>query len=142
LLLDEWSAVHREIAMSIPLDDLNELYLCLTYEVEDLCGRLGSADALGAIWFNENIIRVDSSLDPSAHLQMHWRFNFTLAREISYCVCTVNIFRTIPRLQRCLIPAALELFCKRPVSQYSVFAQWIRLQAIELLVREIEPRFF
>lgn len=128
--------------MSNPLDDLNELHLCLTYEVEDLCGRLGSTDALGTIWFNENIIRVDSSLEPSAHLPMHWRFNFTLAPESSYCVCTAIIFRTIPRLQRCLIPAAMELFCKRPTSQFSVFAQGIRLQAIELLVKEIEPRFF
>ena len=84
LLLDEWSAVHGEIAPPIPLDDLVELHLGLTYEVDDLCGRFGSADVLGAIWFNENIIRVDSSLDPSEHPQMLGRFNFTLAHEVGH----------------------------------------------------------
>jgi len=211
LLLDEWGAVHGEITLPIPLDDLVELHLGLTYEVEDLCGRFGSADVLGAIWFNENIIRVDASLDPSKHPQMLGRFNFTLAHEIGHWrlhrehlrndpneatlfedngepafVCRssakpreerqADMFASCLMAPRAMVRkawatwrssddpvavtqldvvdfldsrqanerAAMEKFCKPLAARFDMSAQAmrIRLETLELLVKEIEPRLF
>ncbi|MCL4199577.1 MAG: ImmA/IrrE family metallo-endopeptidase [Phycisphaerales bacterium] len=83
-LLEEWWDQGNEVVVPVPLDDLVELHLGLTYEIEDLRARFGQLDVLGAVWFSENIIRVDSSLDPSVHPSMLGRFNFTLAHEIAH----------------------------------------------------------
>jgi len=84
LLLAEWTAKGNPVALPIPLDDLVELHLELTYEVEDLRERLKDRGVLGAIWFDENIIRIDTTLDPREHPSMLGRFNFTLAHEIGH----------------------------------------------------------
>jgi hypothetical protein len=84
LLLAEWTAKGHKVAVPVPLDDLVELHLQLTYEVEDLRARFSTGDVLGAIWFNENVIRIDSSLDPHDNPAMLGRFNFTLAHEIGH----------------------------------------------------------
>lgn len=84
LLLDEWATAGHKFAAPVPLDDLVELHLGLTYEVVDLRTRFECEDILGAIWFNENIIRIDTSLDPHDHPAMLGRFNFTLAHEIGH----------------------------------------------------------
>lgn len=83
-LLDEWAAKGHSLAVPVPLDDLVELHLGLTFEVVDLRGRFQTGDVLGAIWFNENVIRIDSSLDTRRNPSMLGRFNFTLAHEIGH----------------------------------------------------------
>ncbi len=83
-LLDEWAAKGHAVDVPVPLDDLVELHLDLNFEVADLRGRFQTGDVLGAIWFNEKVIRVDSSLDPQSNPSMLGRFNFTLAHEIAH----------------------------------------------------------
>lgn len=84
LLLAEYAEAHGAITVPVPLDDIVELHLKLTYEIDDLRARFGSPDVLGAIWFNENIIRIDASLDPHNDGRMRGRYNFTLAHEIAH----------------------------------------------------------
>ncbi len=83
-LLGEWAAKGKTVAVPVPLDDLVELHLELSLEVEDLRTRLKMRDVLGAIWFDEDIIRIDTTLDPRHRPSMLGRFNFTLAHEIGH----------------------------------------------------------
>lgn len=84
-LLEEWASARGEsVVPPIPVDDLIELHLELTYEIDDLREQFGHDDILGAIWFNDAIIRVDRSLDPDQHPQMLGRYRFTLAHEAGH----------------------------------------------------------
>lgn len=211
LLLAEYTLAHGEITIPVPLDDIVELHLKLEYEIDDLRARFGSPDVLGAIWFNENIIRIDASLDPHNDPRMRGRFNFTLAHEIAHWrlhrqhlrgdpneaslfeangkpafVCRSSdkppeevqadkfagrllmprkLLRSawsdwrgtddpaalteldVPSLggdQKAEEHAAMERFCRPLADRFGVSAQAmrIRLQALGLLVKEIEPRLF
>lgn len=84
-LLDEWTAARGEtVVPPIPVDDIIELHLELTYEIDDLREQFGHNDILGAIWFNDAIIRVDRSLDPDQYPPMLGRYRFTLAHEAGH----------------------------------------------------------
>ncbi|MBL9121353.1 MAG: ImmA/IrrE family metallo-endopeptidase [Phycisphaerae bacterium] len=210
-LLDEWMAKGHLLAVPVPLDDLVELHLGLSFEVEDLRARFESRDVLGAIWFNENVIRVDSSLDPRRNPSMLGRFNFTLAHEIGHWRIHRAHLRADPN-EACLFDAngraafvcrdgdrapeewqadqfagcllmprqllrdawvdwrgddrqvavssldiptelatpqanenlAMERFCRPLAERFAVSAaaMRIRLEALELLVSQVEPRLF
>lgn len=211
LLLAEYAEANGAITIPVPLDDIVELHLKLTYEIDDLRARFGSPDVLGAIWFNENIIRIDASLDPHNDPRLLGRFNFTLAHEIAHWRLHREHLRGDPNeaslfeangkpafvcrssekpreefqadeFAGCLLmprkllrsawsdwrgtddPAALteldvpslggdrksqehtamERFCRPLAERFEVSAQAmrIRLQALGLLVREIEPGLF
>jgi len=80
-----WQKDHGEVAEPpVPVDDMIELQLNMRYEIDDLQKRFGHGDVLGAIWFNEQLIRVDRSLDPVEHPRMLGRYRFTLAHEIGH----------------------------------------------------------
>ncbi len=84
LLLAEWANTEAPVSVPVPLDDIVELHLGLTYEVDDLRSMFGRPDVLGAIWFDCNLIRIDATLDPSTNPAMLGRYNFTLAHEIGH----------------------------------------------------------
>lgn len=84
LLLCEWSEKGNEVVLPIPLENLVECHLGLPFQVEDLRTRFGGHDVLGAIWFSDGTIRVDSSLDPVEHPEMLGRYNFTIAHELGH----------------------------------------------------------
>ncbi|QQS09028.1 MAG: ImmA/IrrE family metallo-endopeptidase [Phycisphaerales bacterium] len=80
-----WQKEHGEVSEPpVPVDEMIELQLKLRYEMDDLQKRFGHADVLGAIWFKEQLIRVDRSLDPVEHPRMLGRYRFTLAHEIGH----------------------------------------------------------
>lgn len=210
-LLDEWAAKGHAITTPVPLDDLVELHLELAFEVVDLRAQLKDGAVLGAIWFDENIIRIDTSLDPSHHPSMLGRFNFTLAHEIGHWRLHRAHLRSNPdeamlfesnaepafvcrdgdrapeewqadQFAGCLlmprqmlreawmewrgddepiaigsldVPTdlatpqgnenlAMERFCRPLADRFAVSAaaMRIRLQALELLVSQVEPRLF
>lgn len=84
LLLDEWSEPGHAVSVPIPLEEIVECHLRLAFHVEDLRKRFRDYGVLGAIWFSDGTIRVDSSLDPVEHPQMLGRYNFTIAHEVGH----------------------------------------------------------
>ncbi len=80
-----WQKAHGEVSEPpVPVDEMIELQLNLRYEIDDLQKRFRHGDVLGAIWFKEQLIRVDRSLDPVEHPRMLGRYRFTLAHEIGH----------------------------------------------------------
>lgn len=85
LLIAEYGEAHESINQPpVPIGDIVELHLRLTYELEDLKALFGHPDVLGAIWFKDGIVRVDQSLDPHDNPNLLGRYNFTLAHETGH----------------------------------------------------------
>jgi len=63
----------------INVEEIIEGCLGITLEVDDLVTLLGIQDVLGAAWFDDNMIRVDSSIEDK-----EGRFCFTLAHELGH----------------------------------------------------------
>jgi hypothetical protein len=85
LLLSEYCAQHKPIvAPPIPIDEIIELHLKLTFEVQDLQDLFRAADVHGAIWINEGRLAVDQSLDPSRNPRKLGRYRFTLGHETGH----------------------------------------------------------
>jgi len=68
LLLAEYGERFEQVVgPPIPIDEIIELHLLLTFEIGDLREMFGVGDIHGAIWINQGRIAVDRSLDPSAN---------------------------------------------------------------------------
>ena len=65
----------------IPIDDIVEKYLRLSFAIIDLRAKLGIRDVLGATWFDEQRVCVDQSLEGQ-----EGRYSFTLAHEVGHWV--------------------------------------------------------
>lgn len=82
LLLAEYGQDHGEVtAPPVPIDEIIELHLRLTFELRDMRQLFKMADVHGALWINEKTVRVDKSLDPEVHPGKRGRYRFTLAHE-------------------------------------------------------------
>ncbi len=85
LLLEEWAQNHPAVAAPpVPIDDILELHLELTFMLADLKAELGHPDVLGGIWFGDRMIKVDRTLDPKLTPKMLGRYRFTLAHEVGH----------------------------------------------------------
>lgn len=85
LVLDEWAEKHPAItAPPVPIDEILELHLGLSFFIDDLQSAFGHPDVLGGIWFGDHLIKVDQSLDPTAAPKMLGRYRFTLAHEVGH----------------------------------------------------------
>lgn len=73
----------------VDVDKIVERFLGLDFEVVDLKARLGIPDVIGAVWFDDKVIRVDESLDDDP---TNGRFAFTLGHEIGHWVMHRPIF--------------------------------------------------
>src|SRR3954453_19716203 len=73
----------RAVVPALLLDDLLQ-HLELRFESDDLRGRFGIPDVLGAIWVEDRFVRIDETLDPDERPAMRGRFNFSLAHEIGH----------------------------------------------------------
>ena len=75
------------IVPPIPIEDILEKHLKLGIEFDDTHSLFGiprsgkDPDILGAMFFNEERIVIDESLDPEEHPAMEGRYRFTLAHE-------------------------------------------------------------
>jgi IrrE N-terminal-like domain len=84
-LLAEYSErTGQPVEVPIPVEDILELHLGLEFAIEDLAALLGVPDVLGAIWFDERYIRIDTRLDPSANPVLLGRYRFTVAHEVGH----------------------------------------------------------
>ncbi len=85
LLLQEFGERRRVIAEPpVPIDDIVELHMELTFEIRDLRALFGVGDVHGAIWFRERRIAIDRQLDPVLNPAKRGRYNFTLAHEAGH----------------------------------------------------------
>lgn len=85
LLLSEYCAQQKPIAAPpIPIDDIIELHLKLTFDICDLQDLFHAADVHGAIWINEGRLAVDQSLDPCRNPRKLGRYRFTLGHETGH----------------------------------------------------------
>jgi Zn-dependent peptidase ImmA (M78 family) len=84
-LLAEYSErTGKPVEVPIPVEDILELHLQLQFAIEDLVALLGADDVLGAIWFNERAIRIDTRLDPTTNPLVLGRYRFTVAHEVGH----------------------------------------------------------
>ncbi len=85
LLLAEFARDQRPIlAPPVPIDDLVELHLKLSFEIRDLRSLFGFGDVHGAVWFRDKLIAVDKQLDPDVYPAKLGRYHFTLAHETGH----------------------------------------------------------
>ena len=79
LLMKFSKATGKAVTPPIPVDDIIEKYLRVRLEICDLKAKLRTPDVLGAAYFEENIIRVDESLEAQ-----EGRLCFTMAHEAGH----------------------------------------------------------
>ncbi len=84
LLAEHADRTGRPTAVPIPIEDILEFHLGLTFEIANLNAVFNVADVLGALWIYEKTVRVDSSLDPIDNPKKLGRFRFTLAHEAGH----------------------------------------------------------
>lgn len=85
LLLSEYGERFEEIVEPpVPIDEIIELHLQLTFEITDLRDLFGVGDIHGAIWLKDGRIAVDKSLDPAVNPRKLGRYRFTLAHETGH----------------------------------------------------------
>ncbi len=84
-LLREYGERFGEVTSPpIPIDEIIELHLGLTFEIRDLRELFEVGDVHGAIWIQEGRIAVDASLDPTVNPRRLGRYRFTLAHETGH----------------------------------------------------------
>lgn len=70
---------NQDLTPPINIDEIVEGYLQLSLEFADLKEHLSIPDVLGATWFDDKVIRIDSSLEGN-----EGRLSFTLAHEVGH----------------------------------------------------------
>ena len=84
-LLGQYGQKFDEItAPPVPIDEIIECHLDLTFDFGDLVQKFGSEDVLGASWLDDKRVMIDESLDPDAHPEKEGRYRFTVAHEIGH----------------------------------------------------------
>ena len=84
-LLAEYGERHGAVAAPpIPIDEIVELHLELTFEFKDMQALFGFGDVHGALWMRERLVGVDQGLDPERFPKKLGRFRFTLAHEAGH----------------------------------------------------------
>ncbi len=85
VLLAEYGREQGDVTTPpVPIDEIIEIHLKLTFELKDMAALLGHGDVHGALWINQKLVGVDQSLDPSVYPNMLGRFRFTLAHEAGH----------------------------------------------------------
>jgi len=93
----------RTIVPNMPLEEVIECLLGLSFGFEDMTTRFGSSDILGATIVDSREILIDTSLDPYDHPVREGRYRFTLAHEIGHWV--LHRQQVVSRDQRSLFEA-------------------------------------
>lgn len=91
----------EEIKPPIDVDEIVEGYLELDFEVTDLKEVVGIGDVLGATWFDDKRVCIDSALE-----DQEGRFAFTVAHEIGHW----QMHRPIIEMEKVTLP----LFAGKP----------------------------
>ena len=68
----------------IPVEQIIEAHLGLTFDFADLPRLLNDPTALGGTWFKTREVKIDESLDPDVFPANLGRYRFTVAHEIGH----------------------------------------------------------
>jgi len=85
----------EDLKPPIDVDEIVEGYFDLSFEVTDLKEVLGITDVLGATWFDDGRVCIDSSLEGN-----EGRFAFTVAHEIGHW----QLHRPIIEMEKVTLP--------------------------------------
>jgi hypothetical protein len=84
LLNAYWASVGSVPRTPVPVEEILEQHLRLSFGFADLRERFGGEDVLGALWVEEREVLVDERLDPDLRRGAEPRLRFTLAHEIGH----------------------------------------------------------
>lgn len=68
----------------VPVEEIIEAHLGLTFAVTDLPRLLNVPNVLGGTWFRSREVKIDQSLDPDVFPDKLGRYRFTVAHEIGH----------------------------------------------------------
>lgn len=86
-LLHQYGRQYGLIAIPpIPIEEIVECTLDLSFEFDDLRGIFNCPDILGASWLEEKRVVVDQSLDPTVFPENEGRYRFTVAHEVGHWI--------------------------------------------------------
>ncbi len=86
-LLGKYGQKFSEItSCPIPIEEIVECHLDLTFDFDDLAAQFGSCDVLGASWLEDKRVIIDQSLDPDIYPEKEGRYRFTVAHEVGHWV--------------------------------------------------------
>lgn len=84
ILAAYWRQQGPGLKPPIPVEDILEIHLGLSLNLDDLRSVLGVEDVIGALWIDKHEVFIDQSLDPTHSPELKGRFNFTIAHEIGH----------------------------------------------------------
>ncbi|MBK8164703.1 MAG: ImmA/IrrE family metallo-endopeptidase [bacterium] len=84
LLAEYGRKYHVSVQPPIPVEEIIEAHLGLTFDIEDLPRLLNVRDVLGATWFRSREVKIDQSLDPTVFPSKLGRYRFTVAHEVGH----------------------------------------------------------
>lgn len=84
LLADYARKYHVNIQPPVPVEEILEAHLGLTFDIEDLPRLLNVPHVLGATWFRSREVKIDQSLDPTVFPSKLGRYRFTIAHEVGH----------------------------------------------------------
>ena len=84
LLADYARKYGVSVCPPVPVEEIIEAHLGLTFDFADLPRLLNVPNALGGTWFRDRKVKIDQSLDPSVFPDKLGRYRFTVAHEIGH----------------------------------------------------------
>ena len=84
LLADYGRKYGLTVRPPVPVEEILEAHLGLTYDFDDLSGLMGMPDVLGGTWFRSREVKIDQSLDPTVFPSKLGRYRFTVAHEVGH----------------------------------------------------------
>jgi hypothetical protein len=72
------------LAPPVPVEEILEAHLDLSFELGDLPALLGIPDVLGATWVRQRKVKIDQSLDPTLDSSKEGRYRFTVSHEVGH----------------------------------------------------------
>jgi len=84
LLADYGSKYSPVLCPPIPVEEILEAHLELSFELDDLPALLDVPDVLGATWVRQRKVKIDQSLDPTVDPSREGRYRFTVSHEVGH----------------------------------------------------------
>lgn len=123
----------NQIQPPIDVEEIIETYLKIGFDFNDLKEREGQSNIDGAIYFEENLIVIDSRLDPTEEPSKEGRYRYTCGHEIGHYILHQDVKTYKDPDQLSLLPAKFEPFslCRVNENTYQARTEedWIEWQA-------------